>query len=115
MKKIIIVLVFVLSVSFSYGQKSAEKRSKANTKEMVKVLSLDADKEAQVYEINLVKNTELMANDEVEQSKEEKRANQKIIFASTGKKFRETLGLDKMKEWWAYKDLQKAAKKNKKQ
>tara|TARA_B110000977_G_C10870173_1_gene413246 strand:+ start:215 stop:562 length:348 start_codon:yes stop_codon:yes gene_type:complete len=115
MKKVLVTLVLFLGVSFSYGQKSAEKRAKANTKEMVKVLFLDADKEAQVYEINLVKNTKLMANDEVEQSKEEKKANQKVIYVEAGKKFRETLGLDKMKEWWAYKDAQNAAKKNKKQ
>lgn len=115
MKKIIILLVFVLSVSFSYGQKSAEQRAKANTKEMVKVMALGSDLEAQIYELNLAKNTKLMANDKLEQSKEEKKANQKAIFAAAGKQFRETLGLDKMKEWWAYKDAQKATNKNKKQ
>ena len=115
MKKIITVLVLVLSVSFSYGQKApAAKRAEANTKEMVKVLSLDADQKTQIYEINLVKNTKLIANNAKEQSKEEKKANQKAIFIEAGKKYKEILGLDTMKVWWAYKDAQKAAKKNKK-
>lgn len=112
MKKIIIVFVVALSVTFTYGQKSAEERATNNTKEMVKVLSLDADQEAEIYEVNVVKNTKLMANDKIEQSNEEKKANQKEIYAEAGKKFKEILGLDTMKEWWAYKDAQKTAKKN---
>ena len=114
MKKIIIVLVVALSVTFTYGQKkTAEQMAEANTKEMVKVLSLDADQEAKIYEVNLVKNTKIKANNSIEQSKEEKKANQKVIYVEAGKKFKEILGLDTMKEWWAYKDAQKAAKKNK--
>ena len=103
MKKVIITLVLVLVASFSYGQKSAEQRAKANTKEMVKVLSLDANQEAQVYEVNLVKNTKLMANDKLEQSQEEKRANRKAIYVAAGQKFKEIVGLEKMKVWWAHK------------
>ena len=34
MKKVIVTLVLVLVASFSYGQKSAEQRAKANTKEI---------------------------------------------------------------------------------
>jgi Flp pilus assembly protein TadB len=103
MKKVIVTLVLVLVASFSYGQKSAEQRAKANTKEMVKVLSLDANVEAQIYEVNLVKNTKLMANDKLEQSQEEKRANRKAIYVAAGQKFKEIVGLEKMKVWWAYK------------
>jgi len=103
MKKVIVTLVLVLVASFSYGQKSAEQRAKANTKEMVKVLSLDANLEAQIYEVNLVKNTKLMANDKLEQSQEEKRANRKAIYVAAGQKFKEIVGLEKMKVWWAYK------------
>lgn len=103
MKKVIVTLVLVLVASFSYGQKSAEQRAKANTKEMVKVLSLDANVEAQIYEVNLVKNTKLMANDKLEQSQEEKRANRKAIYVAAGQKFKEIVGFEKMKVWWAYK------------
>ncbi len=103
MKKVIVTLVLVLVASFSYGQKSAEQRAKANTKEMVKVLSLDANQEAQVYEVNLVKNRKLMANDKLEQSQEEKRANRKAIYVAAGQKFKEIVGLEKMKVWWAHK------------
>jgi hypothetical protein len=103
MKKVIVTLVLVLVTSFSYGQKLAEKRAKENTKEMVKVLSLDANEEAQVYEVNLEKNTKLMANDKLEQSQEEKRANRKVIYVAAGQKFKEIVGLEKMKVWWAYK------------
>ena len=110
MKKVLLTLGLVLAVSFSYGQNSAEKRAKANTKEMLKVLSLDADQEAQVYEVNLVKNTKLLVNDKLE-SKEEKKANRKAIYSAAGKKIKEIVGLDKMKEWWAYKAAQSAAKK----
>jgi hypothetical protein len=110
MKKVIVTLVLVLVTSFSYGQKLAEKRAKENTKEMVKVLSLDANEEAQVYEVNLEKNTKLMANDKLE-SKEEKKANRKVIYVAAGKKFKEIVGFERMKEWWAYKEAQSAAKK----
>ena len=110
MKKVIVTLVLVLVASFSYGQKSAEQRAKANTKEMVKVLSLDANQEAQVYEVNLVKNTKLMANDKLE-SKEEKKANKKAIYVAAGKKIKEIVGLEKMKEWWSYKKAQADRKK----
>ncbi len=113
MNKIITVLVLALTVTFSYGQKSAEKVAAANTKEMVKVLSLDADQEAKINEINVVKNTKLIANKAKEQSEDEMKANQKEIFVEAGKKFREILGLDKMKEWWAYQDEKKAKREKK--
>ena len=69
---------------------------------MVKVLSLTEEQEAKIYDINLVKNTKLMENEKVEQSKEEKKANQKEIFMVAGKEFRDAVGLDTMKVWWAY-------------
>ena len=40
--------------------------------------------------------------------------NQKEIFVEAGKKFREILGLDKMKEWWAYQDEKKAKREKNK-
>jgi hypothetical protein len=44
-----------------------------------------------------------MANDKLEQSQEEKRANRKVIYVAAGQKFKEIVGLEKMKVWWAYK------------
>ena len=109
MKKVITVIALILSVSFSFAQKDklAEKRATNNTKEMVKVLSLDSDQEAAIYKVNLVKNQKLIANEKVNQSKEEKKANQKEIFLQAGVDFKQVIGLDTMREWWAYLDEKK--------
>ena len=113
MKKLILTLVLVATVSFTYAQqKSAEQRATANTKEMVKALSLDADQETEINKINLVKNTKLIANDVKEQSKEEKKANQKVIYVEAGGKFKELLGKEKMNEWWAYQKAKREKEKN---
>lgn len=85
----------------------------ANTKEMVKVLSLDAEVESKIYNINLEKNTALVANKAKEQSKEEMTNNRKAIYKEAQHKFRDLLGKDKLKEWNTYKKEQTTAKKNK--
>jgi hypothetical protein len=107
MKKVIAVIVFVLSVSFSYGQKNKEiieKRATYQTKEMVEVLSLSEEQEAKVYEIMISKHKSVMKIDESDQSKEEKKASKKEVYKSHGAQFKEVVGLEKMKEWWAYND-----------
>ncbi|MGB2128901.1 MAG: hypothetical protein ACPHXR_05430 [Flavicella sp.] len=113
MKKIIATLVLVLTVSVSFAQQKskAEKMATQNTKEMVKVLSLDADQEAKVYAINVEKNKQLIANNKKEQSIEAKKAAQKEIYVNAGGQFKEILGLETMKVWWEFKKQQEAAKK----
>lgn len=115
MKKVIITLALVLAVSISYGQnKSVEKMTEANTKEMVKVLSLDSDQEAAIYKINLEKNKELVANRANSSlTKEELKENRKAIYKKAQQAFREVLGKDKVKEWNVFKNAQSAARKKK--
>jgi hypothetical protein len=113
MKKIIATLVLVLTVSISFAQEKskAEKMATQNTKEMVNVLSLDADQEAKIYAIHVEKNQKLIDNNKKEQSKEVKKANQKEIYVEAGGQFKELLGLDTMKVWWEFKKQQEANKK----
>ncbi len=113
MKKIIATLVLVLTVSISFAQQKskAEKMATQNTKEMVKVLSLDADQEASIYAINVEKNQKLIDNNKKEQPKDAKKANQKEIYVEAGRQFKELLGLDTMKVWWEFKKQQAANKK----
>jgi len=114
MKKVIVTLVFVLAVTLSYGQSKIEKMAKSNTKEMVKVLSLDTDQEAEIYAINLDKNEKLAANiADASQSAEEMKANKRAIYKEAQQAFRTALGKDKVKEWNVYKNAQTAAKKKK--
>ena len=113
MKKIIATLILVLTVSISFAQEKskAEKMATQNTKEMVKVLSLDADQEASIYAINVEKNQKLIDNTNKEQTKDAKKANQKEIYMEAGGQFKELLGLDTMKVWWEFKKQQTANKK----
>lgn len=113
MKKVILTLVLVLAVSFSYGQnKSVEKMAAANTKEMVKVLSLDSDQEAAIYKINLDKNKKLVANKANSSlTKEELKVNRKAIYKEAQQAFRKVLGKEKVKEWNVFKNAQTAARK----
>lgn len=114
MKKIVVTIILTLTISIGFGQnKAAEKMTIANTKEMVKALSLESDLESKIYDINLEKNTALLANKAKEQSEEEMTINRKGIYKTAQHKFREVLGKDKLKEWNAYKKAQSASKKNK--
>lgn len=109
MKKLFIVIM-LLSATITFGQKkTAESRAKANTKEMVKVLSLTKDEELKIYEIHLEKNKQLIDNENSNRTSEDKKAAKKEIYAVSSKQFKETLGTEKLKEWRAY--TSKKAKK----
>jgi len=115
MKKIVIIVVFVLTATLSFGQnKSVEEMAEANTKEMVEVLSLNADQEAAIYKINLDKNRKLEANKANKSlSNEEMKVNRKAIYKKAQNDFREAIGKEKVKEWNVFKNAQTAARKNK--
>jgi len=117
MKNAVLAIVLVLGLSFSYGQnKSVEKMTELNTKEMVKVLSLITDQEASIYKINLDKNTKLEANrTNSSLTKDEKIINRKSIYKEAQQAFRAVLGKEKVKEWNVYKNAQSEARKKNKQ
>lgn len=115
MKKVLATLLLVFAISFSYAQgKSVQKMAESNTKEMVKVLSLDDTQAASILKINLEKNTKLDAN-KTNQSltTEEKKANRKAIYKEAQVAFRELLGNQVIKKWNTFKNAQTAKKKMK--
>ena len=104
MKKAIATLVLIFTVSFSFAQKkTVEQVARANTKEMVEVLSLDKAQEKAVYNINLEKNKKLEANIAKDQSEEDLKINRRAIYKMSQQAFRESLGKVKAKEWNIFK------------
>ena len=103
MKKIIVILLLVLT-SNVYSQNTSEERATKITNEMSEVLSLNPEEKAKVYEIQLKRFNEVNTiRSTYAEDPETKKAELKKVYNRLSGKLKSTLGKDKMKDWRTYK------------
>jgi len=104
MKKISLLLFLMFLATNVYSQNTSEERANKITNEMSKVLSLDNDEKAKVYEIQLKRFHEVaIIRSTYAEDLETKKAELKKVYNRLSGKLKSALGKDKMKEWRAYK------------
>ena len=103
MKKIIVILLLVLT-SNVYSQNTSEERATKITNEMSEVLSLNAKESAKVYEIQLKRFNEVNTiRSTYAQDPETKKAELKKVYKRLFGKLKNALDKKKMQQWRIYK------------
>ena len=104
MKKISLLLLLMVLVTNVYSQKTNEERASKITNEISEVLSLNQEKTAKVYKIQLKRFHEVNTIRSTHaQDPETKKAELKKIYNRLFGKLKSTLSEDKMQEWKIYK------------
>ena len=104
MKKISLLLLLMVLVTNVYSQKTNEERASKITNEISEVLSLNQEKTAKVYKIQLKRFHEVNTIRSTHaQDPETKKAELKKVYNRLYGKLKSTLGEDKMQEWKIYK------------
>ena len=104
MKKISLLLLLMVLVTNVYSQKTNEERASKITKEISEVLSLNQEKTAKVYKIQLKRFHEVNTIRSTHaQDPETKKAELKKVYNRLYGELKSTLGEDKMQEWKIYK------------
>lgn len=113
MKKIIALLAFVLVSTYSFGQsKAVLKSAQGVTKEMMKVLNLNQEQEAKIYEIHLEKLGKLYKSKaDKSLTSEEQLEARKEILSDSSEQFIALFGKEKWHIWILY-NKQKRARNN---
>ena len=103
MKKIIVILLLVLT-SNVYSQNTSEERATKITNEMSEVLSLNAKESEKVYEIQLKRFNEVNTiRSTYAQDPETKKAELKKVYNRLFGKLKNALDKKKMQQWRIYK------------
>ena len=103
MKKIIVILLLVLT-SNVYSQNTSEERATKITNEMSEVLSLNAEETSTVYEIQLKRFNEVnTVRSSYAQDPETKKAELKKVYNRLFGKLKNALDKKKMQQWRIYK------------
>ena len=104
MKKISLLLFFMVLATNVYSQNTSEDRALKITNEMSEVLSLDDDEKEKVYEIQIKRYHEVaIIRSTYSEDLETKKAELKKVYNRLSGKLKSALGKDKMKEWRTYK------------
>ena len=103
MKKIIVILLLVLT-SNVYSQNTSEERATKITNEMSEVLSLNPEEKAKVYEIQLKRFNEVNTiRSTYKKDPETKKAELKKVYKRLFGKLKNALDKKKMQQWRIYK------------
>ena len=99
----IIALLFTVFTVSAQKKKTVESSAKNNTAEMTKVLSLNEEQSAEIYEINLEKFKILEAiRKDKSLDKVSKKAKSKEAFLAAGQKFSTVVGHAVLKKWFKH-------------
>ena len=102
--KHIITSIVLLLITFSVSaQSKEEKKAQKRTDEIVKVLSLDKEETAKVYEALLAKEKKItVLKEEHKDNKETFKAEMKVLTKATNRVMKDFLGGERMKKMHAH-------------